>query len=140
MPITNIIAKVKKINLDNKVIGDDWKQSITIMLGDIELTDANLIALRKFRPNEEVLVNLKTVQLVMGELEAEQRTRMLEISTDATPSPEIKLVPPEENFIQLDQGNEEDIEEAEAIGVEMIDDDAVDDVDPASILKSFSFS
>ncbi len=65
MPKTNVLVKVKKIDILNKVLGADWKQTITLILEEIELTDANLIAIRKFRPDEEVMVNLSTMQLSM---------------------------------------------------------------------------
>ena len=139
MPVTNVIAKVKKINLDNKVIGSDWRQAITLTLGEIELTDANLIALRKFRPDEDVLVNLKTMQLAFGEAEEAQRQIMLEADTDSTPSPVIEE--PEEPIpIDIDSPEEnQSIIEGEPIEVEVLDPNAEDDVDPSCVLKSFSF-
>ena len=87
MPKTNVLAKVKKIDIQYKVMGEDWKQHITLTLGEIELTDANLIAIRKFRPHEEVMVNLSTLQLSLGDLEASQRMALLDKDTDATPAP-----------------------------------------------------
>ncbi|SDY22389.1 hypothetical protein [Tindallia californiensis] len=137
MPVTNVIAKVKKINLDNKVIGIDWKQAITITLGDIELTDANLIALRKFRPNEEVLVNLKTMQLAFSEIEEDQRIRMLEENTDATPTEE-PAEPEEEAAICIDEETS-DFPEDDSIKVDILPADHKDDVDPRDVVQSFVF-
>lgn len=68
MPCTMIIAKVKKIDITNKVAAENWSQTITITLSDIELNDENLIAIRKFRPNEEVKVHLQSLQLSMDEI------------------------------------------------------------------------
>jgi hypothetical protein len=88
MPMTNIIAKVKKIDIAEPGAGDDWKQTITLTLGDIELKNENLIAIRQFRPNEEVLVNLKSLQLSLGDLPAEQKGMFLDRDTDVAPVPE----------------------------------------------------
>ena len=144
MPITNVIAKVKKINLDNKVTGEDWKQAISLTLGEIELTDQNLIALRKFRPNEEVLVNLKTMQLAFGEVQEEQRIRMLEENTDATPTEEpgdaAELAGLKEaQVIDIDEGAESGIIEGDPIQVDVLPSDHVDEVDPSCIVKNFEF-
>ena len=65
MPTTKLIAKIKKIDISNKVTAENWSQSITILLSDIELNDENLIAIRKFRPNEEISVSFETLQLSM---------------------------------------------------------------------------
>ena len=138
MPVTNVIAKVKKINLDNKISGVDWNQAITITLGDIELTDANLIALRKFRPNEEVLINLKTMQLAFGEVEEKQRIKMLEENTDATPTEEPKE-PEKPAAIDIDDEMEDEVIEGDPIQVDVLPADFEDDVDPSCVLKNFAF-
>ncbi|ABR48297.1 hypothetical protein Amet_2138 [Alkaliphilus metalliredigens QYMF] len=68
MPNTSLIAKIKKIDISNKVAADTWRQSISIVLSDIELNDENLVSLRKFRPNEEISVSLDLMQLsILGE-------------------------------------------------------------------------
>ncbi|MCC5911661.1 MAG: hypothetical protein JJT76_14645 [Clostridiaceae bacterium] len=74
MPNTEFIAKVKKMDIVNKVTNDNWNQSITIVLSDIELNDENLIAIRKFRPNEEISVSFKTLQLTMSDFHEEYAT------------------------------------------------------------------
>ncbi|SET58491.1 hypothetical protein SAMN05660297_02829 [Natronincola peptidivorans] len=65
MPTTKLIAKIKKIDISNKVFSDNWNQSISIILSDIELNDENLVAVRKFRPNEEIYVAFESLQLSM---------------------------------------------------------------------------
>lgn len=87
MPKTNVLAKIKKIDIQNKILGEDWKQHITLTLGEIELTDANLCALRNFRPHEEVMVNLSTLQLSVGDLAEHQKMALLSRDIDATPAP-----------------------------------------------------
>ncbi len=87
MPKTNVLAKIKKIDIQNKILGEDWKQHITLTLGEIELTDVNLCALRNFRPHEEVMVNLSTLQLTVGDLAESQKLALLAKDIDATPAP-----------------------------------------------------
>ncbi len=77
MPCTNLFAKVKKMDITNKVTADKWSQTITITLSDIELNDENLIAIRKFRPNEEVKVSLQSLQLSMDEIEEREKLKKL---------------------------------------------------------------
>ncbi|ABR47087.1 hypothetical protein Amet_0862 [Alkaliphilus metalliredigens QYMF] len=79
MPTTTLIAKIKKIDISNKVAADTWSQSISIVLSDIELNDENLVALRKFRPNEEISVSLDPLQLSMLGKEAPEDEEMVEI-------------------------------------------------------------
>ena len=140
MPITNIISKVKKIDIQNKVIGDDWKQTITLTLGEIELKNENLIALRQFRPFEEVLVNLKSLQLSLGDLPEDQKILFLEKDTDATPVPEpvrgSKESDAEEVEIDLSAPV---ILERVPIEVKEFEEGEEDDVDPKDIVKSYTF-
>ncbi len=56
-------ARIKKIEIVNKVLADGWAQSIRVNLGDIELTNENLLELRQFRPNEPVSVIIEPVEL-----------------------------------------------------------------------------
>jgi len=56
-------ARIKKIEIVNKVLADGWAQSIRVNLDDIELTNENLLELRQFRPNEPVSVIIEPVQL-----------------------------------------------------------------------------
>ena len=56
-------ARVKKIEIVNRVLTDGWAQSIRLTLEDIELTNENLLEIKQFRPNEQVLVELSPVQV-----------------------------------------------------------------------------
>jgi hypothetical protein len=56
-------ARIKKIEIVNKVLADGWAQSIRVNLDDIELTNENLLELRQFRPNEPVNVIIKSAEL-----------------------------------------------------------------------------
>lgn len=56
-------ARIKKIEIVNRVLTDGWAQSIRVILEDIELTNENLLELKQFRPNEQVLVELSPVQI-----------------------------------------------------------------------------
>ncbi len=62
-------ARVKKIEINNRVLSDGWAQSIRVVLEDIELTDENLTELRQFRPNELVIVEISPVQPSLFESE-----------------------------------------------------------------------
>ena len=55
-------ARVQKILITNRVRAEDWDQSITLVLSDIELTDENLLELRQFKPNEAVMVVITPAQ------------------------------------------------------------------------------
>jgi len=77
MPCTELVAKIKKIDITNKVAAENWSQTITITLSDIELNDENLIAIRKFRPHEDVKVHLQSLQLSMEEVTERQKLKEL---------------------------------------------------------------
>ena len=67
MPKSQLIAKIKRMDVTNKIQRKHWKQMIGISLGEIALNDENLLAIRKFRPNEEVLVTITPMQRDMAE-------------------------------------------------------------------------
>lgn len=139
MPKTNILAKIKKIDILNKTLGEDWKQTITLVLGEIELTDANLIAIRKFRPNEEVLVNLSTLQLSMDDLPEKEKSALLDKDTDATPAP-LPIKP----AASCEETSPQDLsltypDEEEAADASMIFVDPEETFDPSQVVKSFQF-
>ncbi|NBG88645.1 hypothetical protein [Isachenkonia alkalipeptolytica] len=67
MPKSQLVAKIKRMDVTNKIQRKHWKQMIGITLGEIALNDENLLAIRKFRPNEEVLVTITPVQRDMAE-------------------------------------------------------------------------
>ena len=66
-------ARVKKIEIVNRVLTDGWAQSIRVILEDIELTDENLLELKQFKPNEQVLVELRPVQVNLLDFDAKKR-------------------------------------------------------------------
>jgi len=56
-------ARVRKIEIVNRVLKGQFTQSLQITLGDVALTDENLCELRQFRPNEVVNVQLTPTQV-----------------------------------------------------------------------------
>lgn len=56
-------ARIKKIEIVNRVLTDGWHQSIRVILEEIDLSDSNLLELKQFRPSEQVLVELSPVQV-----------------------------------------------------------------------------
>lgn len=135
MPCTMIIAKIKKIDITNKVAAENWTQTITITLSDIELNDDNLIAIRKFRPNEEVKVHLQSLQLSMEEILEREKLRKL--------YPTQGEICPVNHTTVAENAEDEDIEE---VNINEEDEDLFDldydenlpDTD--KILKTFDFS
>lgn len=65
-------ARVKKIEIVNRVLTDGWAQSIRVTLEDIELTNENLLELKQFKPNEQVLVELSPVQVSLFDAKNQQ--------------------------------------------------------------------
>lgn len=55
-------ARVKKIEIVNRVLSESWEQSIRLILEDIDLTNENLLELKQFMPNENVFVEITPVQ------------------------------------------------------------------------------
>lgn len=62
-------ATIKKIEIINKTLKDEWQQSIRVVLGDIELNNENLIELRRFRPDETINVSFETIQLCLDDFQ-----------------------------------------------------------------------
>lgn len=56
-------ARIKKIEIVNRVLSDGWSQSIRIILEDIDLTNENLLELKQFMPNEDVVVEITPFQV-----------------------------------------------------------------------------
>lgn len=56
-------ARIKKIEIVNRVLSDSWEQSIRVILEDIDLTNENLLELKQFMPNENVFVEITPVQV-----------------------------------------------------------------------------
>lgn len=135
MPCTSIIAKVKKMDITNKVAAENWTQTITITLSDIELNDENLIAIRKFRPNEEVKVHLQSLQLSMEEI-AERESLRKQFPTSGQICP---MNHPTENENVVDDDIEEvtiDDEDEDLFDLDY--DENLPDTD--KILQTFDFS
>ena len=65
-------AHIKKIEIVNKTIGENWFQSIRIILEDIELNDENLVEIRQFRPNELIFTTLESIQPTLFDQEGLQ--------------------------------------------------------------------
>lgn len=65
-------ARVKKIEIVNRVLTDGWAQSIRVILEDIDLTNENLLELKQFKPNENVVVEISPVQINLFDLKAEE--------------------------------------------------------------------
>lgn len=77
-------ARIKKIEIVNKVLNDGWAQTIRVQLDDIDLTNENLLELRQFRPNEQVKVIIEPVQLTLFdtvEARAQSKTRSVTAPT-----------------------------------------------------------
>jgi len=67
-------ARIKKIEIVNRVLTDGWAQSIRVILEDIDLSDENLLELKQFKPNEQVLAELSPVQLNIFDIDKRQRS------------------------------------------------------------------
>src|SRR5665647_1979541 len=67
-------ARVKKIEIVNRVLTDGWAQSIRVTLEDIELTNENLLEIKQFRPNEQVLVELTPMQVSLFDVDNRQHS------------------------------------------------------------------
>jgi hypothetical protein len=65
-------ARIKKIEIVNRVLSDDWAQSIRVILEDIDLTNENLLELKQFRPNETVTVTIEPLQVSFADLHGKQ--------------------------------------------------------------------
>ncbi|MFA7466917.1 MAG: hypothetical protein WCY82_01470 [Desulfotomaculaceae bacterium] len=67
-------ARIKKIEIANKVLSDGWAQTIRVQLDDIELTNENLLELRQFRPNEQVNVVIEPVQMNLFDMQVRRNS------------------------------------------------------------------
>lgn len=65
-------SRHEKIEIVNRVLTDGWAQSIRVILEDIELSDENLLELKQFRPNEQVMVELSPVQVSLFDVKKQQ--------------------------------------------------------------------
>lgn len=67
-------ARIKKIEIVNRVLNDGWSQSIRVILEDIDLTNENLLELKQFMPNEDVVVEITPVQPSLFDLKSKNHT------------------------------------------------------------------
>jgi len=132
---TTIIAKIKKIDNKNKVVGENWHQSISILLDDIELTNENLIAIRQFRPDEDIRVKLNRLQMTFEELEERKKLRRFFTG-------KVKDSKKDEEVEEVKEDDQEDIENLDEDEEEefftLTYDDEIPDTD--KVLKTFDFS
>ena len=135
MPKSTFVSKVKKMDLTNKVVGNHWKQMIGITLGEIALNDENLLAIRKFRPDEEVLITIEPLQIdVIEELERIRRDHPTEGAI--LPLKDVLGAMEEESTISL----EDDEEDEEVFEIEILEEGKEDELKQGeAVLKCFEF-
>lgn len=63
-------AKIKKIEITNRTLSDTWEQAIRVQLGEIQLTNENLLELKQFRPNEPVQVVITPLKVALTDAQA----------------------------------------------------------------------
>jgi hypothetical protein len=99
-------ARVKKIEIVNRVLSDGWAQSIRVILEDIELTGENLLELKQFKPNEQVLVELSPAQVNLLDFDVKKQAA----SSSEQKSQELfgsdSLYVEEKEFMDLMEGDE----------------------------------
>lgn len=128
---TELIAKIKKIDIKNKVVGENWHQTISIVLDEIELTNENLIAIRQFRPDEDIKVNLNRLQMTFEELEERKKLRRFFTG-------KVKDSKKDEEVKEDDQEDIENLDEDEEEEFFSLDYGEIPETD--KVLKTFDFS
>ena len=128
---TELIAKIKKIDIKNKVVGENWHQTISIVLDEIELTNENLIAIRQFRPDEDIKVNLNRLQMTFEELEERKKLRRFFTG-------KVKNSKKDEEVKEDDQEDIENLDEDEEEEFFSLDYGEIPETD--KVLKTFDFS
>lgn len=119
MPKSQLVAKIKRMDVTNKIQRKHWKQMIGISLGEIALNDENLLAIRKFRPNEEVLVTITPMQQDMAEeLERIKRVHPVE---GILPETEGLSDLPANPLDLLTEGEDQEEEEEKGEGQELVE-------------------
>ncbi|NBG89341.1 hypothetical protein [Isachenkonia alkalipeptolytica] len=138
MPKSQLIAKIKRMDVTNKIQRKHWKQMIGISLGDIALNDENLLAIRKFRPNEEVLVTITPMQQDMAEeLERIKRVHPVE---GILPETEGLSDLPANPLDLLTEEEEEGEEGQELLEITVLEEGEEDTLDPGEeVSKTFEF-
>lgn len=106
MSIADFRARIKKIEIVNKVLADGWAQAIRVQLDDIELTNDNLLELRQFRPNESVDVVIKSVQPNLFEF-ATQDQNKAQTGTAPNRDPALDDTTDDEEFLAFTEEDED---------------------------------
>jgi hypothetical protein len=70
-------ACIKKIEFAPKPTKDGWSESFRLVLGDIELTNENLVEIHQFRPNEPIMVTFEPVQINLSDIGKKTATEEL---------------------------------------------------------------
>jgi len=145
MPKSQLIAKIKRMDVTNKIQRKHWKQMIGITLGEIALNDENLLAIRKFRPNEEVLVTITPVQRDMAEeMDRMKRANPVEgvipegLGLEDLPDNPLDLLVEDEGY--MGEGSEDEEETQELLEITVLkegDEDTLGEGEEVS--KSFEF-
>ena len=135
MPRSTFVSKVKKMDITNKVVGNHWKQMIGITLGEIALNDENLLAIRKFRPDEEVLITIEPLQIdVLEELDRIKRYHPTE--GEILPLKDVLGAMEEESTINI----EDDEEDEEVFEIEVLEEGKEDQLkEGEAVLRCFEF-
>lgn len=95
-------AHIKKIEIMNKTTAEDWLQSIRVILEDIQLTNENLLELKQFKPNEQVMVEIKPLQLSFDD-RAEDKEILNEREKEET------------SLVEIIEGEPEDLPESQIL-------------------------
>lgn len=66
----NFEARIRKIEIANRVLHDSFAQTLRVTLDEVELTNENLVELRQFKPSEFVRVEIIPCQLTILEAAA----------------------------------------------------------------------
>jgi len=61
-------ARIRKIEIVNRVFHDSFVQTMRVVLDEVELINENLLEIRQFRPNEVVHVEITPAQLGLADL------------------------------------------------------------------------
>ena len=107
-------ARIKKIEIVNRVLSDSWQQSIRVILEDIELSNENLLELKQFMPNENVVVEITPVQVSLFDAQVPNKGQKNSL------------------------GNSDELNSDDEISLTFIEDEEVED--EGSLVKEWMFS
>ena len=145
MPKSQLVAKIKRMDVTNKIQRKSWKQMIGITLGEIALNDENLLSIRKFRPNEEVLVTITPMQRDMAEeMDRIKKANPVEGMISETkglsdlPDNPLDLMMADEGY--MNDGNAGDDESQELVEITVLEEGEEDMLgEGEEVSKSFEF-